>query len=122
MTQAPTKPRRWLLAVDPRVYHWDTLFVKGPSRRGCPSGRPGDQRPAANALVLWELASSVKKCRAHYTRKDKINGSPQCKDFKGDFGSGCCSSTGREGASPIRLTNIHKHVIAANLDRVAVHA
>ena len=23
------KPRRWLLAVDPRVYHWDTLFVKG---------------------------------------------------------------------------------------------
>ena len=29
MTQAPTKPRRWLLAVDPRVYHWDTLFVKG---------------------------------------------------------------------------------------------
>lgn len=30
MTQAPTtKPKRWLLAVDPRVYHWDTLFVKG---------------------------------------------------------------------------------------------
>jgi predicted RNA-binding protein with PUA-like domain len=29
MTQAPPKPRRWLLAVDPRVYHWDTLFVKG---------------------------------------------------------------------------------------------
>jgi len=29
MTQAPSKPRRWLLAVDPRVYHWDTLFVKG---------------------------------------------------------------------------------------------
>jgi predicted RNA-binding protein with PUA-like domain len=23
------KPKRWLLAVDPRVYHWDTLFVKG---------------------------------------------------------------------------------------------
>jgi predicted RNA-binding protein with PUA-like domain len=29
MTQLPSKPRRWLLAVDPRVYHWDTLFVKG---------------------------------------------------------------------------------------------
>jgi len=29
MTQAPHKPRRWLLAVDPRAYHWDTLFVKG---------------------------------------------------------------------------------------------
>jgi predicted RNA-binding protein with PUA-like domain len=29
MTQAPSKPKRWLLAVDPRVYHWDTLFVKG---------------------------------------------------------------------------------------------
>lgn len=29
MTQAPAKPKRWLLAVDPRVYHWDTLFVKG---------------------------------------------------------------------------------------------
>ena len=25
----PPKQRRWLLAVDPRVYHWDTLFVKG---------------------------------------------------------------------------------------------
>lgn len=29
MTQAPHKPKRWLLAVDPRAYHWDTLFVKG---------------------------------------------------------------------------------------------
>jgi predicted RNA-binding protein with PUA-like domain len=29
MTQAPPKPKRWLLAVDPRAYHWDTLFVKG---------------------------------------------------------------------------------------------
>jgi predicted RNA-binding protein with PUA-like domain len=29
MIQAPLKPRHWLLAVDPRVYHWDTLFVKG---------------------------------------------------------------------------------------------
>jgi predicted RNA-binding protein with PUA-like domain len=29
MTQSPPKPRRWILAVDPRVYHWDTLFVKG---------------------------------------------------------------------------------------------
>jgi predicted RNA-binding protein with PUA-like domain len=29
MTQATPKSRYWLLAVDPRVYHWDTLFVKG---------------------------------------------------------------------------------------------
>jgi len=29
MTQPAPKPKRWLLAVDPRVYHWDTLFVKG---------------------------------------------------------------------------------------------
>lgn len=30
MTQTPAaKPRRWILAVDPRLYHWDTLFVKG---------------------------------------------------------------------------------------------
>jgi predicted RNA-binding protein with PUA-like domain len=29
MTQTPPKPKRWLLAVDPRIYHWDTLFVKG---------------------------------------------------------------------------------------------
>jgi len=29
MTHPPPKPKRWLLAVDPRVYHWDTLFVKG---------------------------------------------------------------------------------------------
>jgi predicted RNA-binding protein with PUA-like domain len=29
MTQSPVKPRRWLLSVDPRQYHWDTLFVKG---------------------------------------------------------------------------------------------
>jgi len=30
MTQAaPPHPRRWLLSVDPRLYHWDTLFVKG---------------------------------------------------------------------------------------------
>jgi predicted RNA-binding protein with PUA-like domain len=29
MILPPPKPKRWLLAVDPRVYHWDTLFVKG---------------------------------------------------------------------------------------------
>lgn len=29
MVQTPPKPRRWLFSVDPRVYHWDTLFVKG---------------------------------------------------------------------------------------------
>jgi predicted RNA-binding protein with PUA-like domain len=29
MSQPAHKPKRWLLAVDPRAYHWDTLFVKG---------------------------------------------------------------------------------------------
>jgi predicted RNA-binding protein with PUA-like domain len=29
MTRPATRPHHWLLAVDPRVYHWDTLFVKG---------------------------------------------------------------------------------------------
>jgi predicted RNA-binding protein with PUA-like domain len=29
MVQNPPKPRRWLFSVDPRIYHWDTLFVKG---------------------------------------------------------------------------------------------
>jgi len=29
MTRTGTNRRHWLLAVDPRVYHWDTLFVKG---------------------------------------------------------------------------------------------
>ncbi|HXT73663.1 MAG TPA: EVE domain-containing protein [Candidatus Angelobacter sp.] len=29
MTHAVTRPHQWLLAVDPRIYHWDTLFVKG---------------------------------------------------------------------------------------------
>jgi predicted RNA-binding protein with PUA-like domain len=29
MNQTAPKPRRWILAVDPRIYHWDTLFVKG---------------------------------------------------------------------------------------------
>lgn len=29
MTHSVTKPHHWLLAVDPRIYHWDTLFVKG---------------------------------------------------------------------------------------------
>jgi predicted RNA-binding protein with PUA-like domain len=28
-TQPTSGPRRWLFAVDPRIYHWDTLFVKG---------------------------------------------------------------------------------------------
>jgi predicted RNA-binding protein with PUA-like domain len=29
MTRQTSHPRRWLLATDPHVYHWDTLFVKG---------------------------------------------------------------------------------------------
>ncbi|MGB7172402.1 MAG: EVE domain-containing protein [Candidatus Acidiferrales bacterium] len=29
MNRPVTRPHQWLLAVDPRVYHWDTLFVKG---------------------------------------------------------------------------------------------
>ena len=29
MTRTGTNRRHWLLAVDPRAYHWDTLFVKG---------------------------------------------------------------------------------------------
>jgi len=29
MTRPVTRPHHWLLAVDPRIYHWDTLFVKG---------------------------------------------------------------------------------------------
>ncbi len=29
MTRPPEQSRRWLMAVDPRSYHWDTLFVKG---------------------------------------------------------------------------------------------
>jgi len=29
MAETSPKARHWLLAVDPRVYHWDTLFVKG---------------------------------------------------------------------------------------------
>jgi predicted RNA-binding protein with PUA-like domain len=28
-TRPVTTPCHWLLAVDPRIYHWDTLFVKG---------------------------------------------------------------------------------------------
>lgn len=28
-TRAPHKRHHWLFAVDPRQYHWDTLFVKG---------------------------------------------------------------------------------------------
>ena len=41
-TQTPSKPRRWILAVDPRVYHWDTLFVKGKEM-----WRHGGSRPDA---------------------------------------------------------------------------
>ena len=29
MAETTSKSRHWLLTVDPRVYHWDTLFVKG---------------------------------------------------------------------------------------------
>jgi predicted RNA-binding protein with PUA-like domain len=40
ITSTPTKPRRWLLAVDPRIYHWDTLFVKGKEMWGHGGNRP----------------------------------------------------------------------------------
>lgn len=40
MTQPTTKSKRWLLAVDPRVYHWDTLFVKGKEMWGHAGNKP----------------------------------------------------------------------------------
>src|SRR5271156_5181768 len=40
-----------------------------PSRKGCPSGRRAGLQPIASVLVCGEVASSVKKCRANYTRK-----------------------------------------------------
>ena len=46
MMQIPHKPRRWLFAVDPRVYHWDTLFVKGKEM-----WRQAGNRPAAMRLL-----------------------------------------------------------------------
>jgi predicted RNA-binding protein with PUA-like domain len=45
MTQTPAaKPRRWILAVDPRLYHWDTLFVKGKEMWRQSGNRPDAQR------------------------------------------------------------------------------
>jgi predicted RNA-binding protein with PUA-like domain len=41
-TRTDTEARRWMLAVDPRVYHWDTLFVKGKEM-----WRHGGHRPDA---------------------------------------------------------------------------
>ena len=43
-TPPPAKPRRWLLAVDPRIYHWDTLFVKGKEMWRQSGNRPDAQR------------------------------------------------------------------------------
>ena len=40
MTRPPSKPRRWLLAVDPRVYRKDTLFVKGKEMWRQAGGKP----------------------------------------------------------------------------------
>lgn len=51
MTQTPHKPRRWLFAVDPRVYHWDTLFVKGKEM----------WRQAGNRLDAMRLLKQVKR-------------------------------------------------------------
>jgi predicted RNA-binding protein with PUA-like domain len=45
MTQTPIpKPQRWLLAVDPRIYHWDTLFVKGKEMWRQSGNRPDAMR------------------------------------------------------------------------------
>lgn len=44
MAQTPSKPRRWLLAVDPRLYHWDTLFVKGKEMWRQAGNRPDAMR------------------------------------------------------------------------------
>lgn len=45
MTQIPiAKPHRWLLAVDPRIYHWDTLFVKGKEMWRQSGNRPDAMR------------------------------------------------------------------------------
>jgi predicted RNA-binding protein with PUA-like domain len=40
MTPSTNRPHHWLLAVDPRVYHWDTLFVKGKEMWRQAGGRP----------------------------------------------------------------------------------
>src|ERR1700741_1462123 len=40
MNQPPAKPSRWLLAVDPRVYHWDSLFGNGKEKWGQAGSRP----------------------------------------------------------------------------------
>jgi predicted RNA-binding protein with PUA-like domain len=46
MTAPPTKqpPRRWLLAVNPHHYHWDTLFVKGKDMWRQAGNRPDSLR------------------------------------------------------------------------------
>jgi hypothetical protein len=54
-----------------------------PSRRGYPSDIREGRQPAANVLVWREVASSVKKCRAHYTRKGLQNEQLCCRNFGG---------------------------------------
>lgn len=44
MTAPVTRPHHWLLAVDPRVYHWDTLFVKGKEMWRHSGGKPNALR------------------------------------------------------------------------------
>ena len=44
MTRPATTRRHWLLAVDPRIYHWDTLFVKGKEMFRHAGNRPSSLR------------------------------------------------------------------------------
>ena len=44
MTHHAHKRHHWLFAVDPRHYHWDTLFVKGKEMWRAPGNRPETQR------------------------------------------------------------------------------
>src|SRR5712692_8946934 len=44
MTRPASTRRHWFLAVDPRLYHWDTLFVKGKEMFRHTGNRPDSLR------------------------------------------------------------------------------
>lgn len=44
MTRAPQKRNYWIFGVDPRHYHWDTLFVKGKEMWRGAGSKPGIRR------------------------------------------------------------------------------
>jgi hypothetical protein len=69
---------------------------------------------------LGELASSVEKCRAHYTRKDKINGSPLYKILREILGGVAVTAPFGRQARLGRLSYVHEYVVAADLDRIAI--